>query len=716
LFHDLQQSQEEVCKREEWFSSLVEHASDMITVIDADTTIKYQSPAISRILGLDPDLVLGQKLVDGIHRDDVPGFLASMRDLMTKAGGSVAGEGRVRTRHGEWRDLEFTGTDQRDNPAINGLVLNARDITERKRAQAALVTHERLLEEKSALLEVALKSEREHARLDPLTGALNHGAITGALRDMVTNAEAPSFAMVMVDVDGLKAANDTYGHQMGDAVLVLVAEALQRDGATVGRYGGDEFMALLPGAGREAAERYRDAVMTSFEETMLSDAETGTRVSVIASMGFAIYPEEASAVEDLIKASDSAMFVVKRQRAASAGDSNTTRALARDQAARMVGEIVPFLTSPGVLDEKLRLVAQRLTAGAGYAGVSFALFSEYDEDASDLSSFAEAPTDLVEKWDETDPAEPVEEQPLRPVLERTQRPVIIDDVASTPFINENRRSLLLAAGIHSAIVAPMVWQGMVVGTLSAGAKDVRAFRPRDAQFLNAVATQVTAIVRTASLVDDLQSASSRLLQAHSETVLLLASAAEAHDQSTGRPLHRVRTITEAVARELGHDDQSVKEIGLAAVLHDIGKIRVPDYVLTSADSLADDEWTLMKQHTVWGAEFLGGRPGFGLAAAVARCHHERWDGTGYPAGLSAEQIPEAAAITSVADSLDAMTNDRPYRRGRPLADAILELQAWSGRQFSPRVVDAIVRLYDRGALSGMEQEDAPPHEDQRRAA
>jgi response regulator RpfG family c-di-GMP phosphodiesterase len=380
---------------------------------------------------------------------------------------------------------------------------------------------------------------------------------------------------------------------------------------------------------------------------------------------------------------------------------------------------VPFLTSPGSLDEKLRLVAQRLTTGAGYAGVSFALFKEEESDPADLSSFAEAPSELVERWDEANADEPEVEQPVRPILDRTQRPMIIDDVATTPFINESRRNLLLAANIHSAIVAPMVWQGKVVGTLSAGAREVGAFGPRDAQFLHAVATQVTAIVRTDSLIEELRSASNRLLHAQQETVLMLASAAEAHDHSTGRHLHRVRSIAEALALELGHDNDTAKEIGVAAVLHDIGKIRVPDYILTSTESLGDEEWTLMKQHTVWGSDFLGDRPGFALAAAVARGHHERWDGSGYPAGLVGDEIPLAAAITSVADSLDAMTNDRPYRLGRPLQDAMFEVQAWSGRQFSPQVVDALVRLYERGALPGMgegDYDESTPDDLDRRAA
>src|SRR5207247_7241779 len=295
---------------------------------------------------------------------------------------------------------------------------------------------------------------------------------------------------------------------MGDSLLVAVSRALARDGAVVGRFGGDEFLVVLPGADSNAAEDYRRAVVDALSRTELTDPETGTRVPAVVSMGVALYPEEAHAFEDLIEASDNAMYVVKRQRAAHSASGINSRALAADRAAKMVGEIVPFLTSTGNLDEKLRLVAERLTTGAGYVGVSFALFAEDGTDASDLSSFAEAPNELVEKWDESDADEPLEEEPLRPVLDRTQRPVIIEDVATTRFVNESRRGLLLAAGVHSAIVAPMVWQGEVVGTLSAGGGEVGGFGPRDAQFLNAVATQVTAIVRTASLVDELQSASS----------------------------------------------------------------------------------------------------------------------------------------------------------------------------------------------------------------
>jgi putative two-component system response regulator len=215
----------------------------------------------------------------------------------------------------------------------------------------------------------------------------------------------------------------------------------------------------------------------------------------------------------------------------------------------------------------------------------------------------------------------------------------------------------------------------------------------------------------ASFVEELQSSSARLMRAHTETVLMLAGAAEAHDHTTGRHLQRVSSLAEALARELGYEDAAAKELGLAAVLHDIGKIRVPDMVLGSSSKLAESEWVLMKQHTIWGSEFLAGQQGFELAAAVARNHHERWDGSGYPSGLSGDEIPEAAQITSVADAFDAMTNDRPYRLGRPPEEAIREIVACSGTQFSPRVVDALVRLWERDELPFLEAD-----QDESRAA
>jgi PAS domain S-box-containing protein/putative nucleotidyltransferase with HDIG domain len=193
-------------------------------------------------------------------------------------------------------------------------------------------------------------------------------------------------------------------------------------------------------------------------------------------------------------------------------------------------------------------------------------------------------------------------------------------------------------------------------------------------------------------------ASKHLTELHADTVIMLAAVAEAHDRTTGEHLRSVRAITEALAQQLGYSEEDAAQIGLAAVLHDIGKIRVPEAILTRASSLGPEQWDVMKQHTVWGMDFLATRDRFLLAAQVARSHHERWDGGGYPDGLAGTQIPEEVAIVTVADSFDAMISQRPYRQPWPVQRAIAEIKSCSGSQFSPRVAEALIHLYETGQL------------------
>jgi diguanylate cyclase (GGDEF)-like protein/PAS domain S-box-containing protein len=567
-------------------------------------------------------------------------------------------------------------------------------------AHADLEESQTRLEEKSAQLQRALEFERERARRDQLTGALNHAAITDEVRRMIDGGDPTSMAVAMLDVDGLKTANDTYGHQMGDAVLVLVAQKMIRDGAIVGRYGGDEFLAILPGADRARAEAYREGVLASLVGAGLMDERTGAQIPVVVSMGLAVYPQEAEAVGDLIRLSDSAMYASRRRRAT--GGPAASRGLGSERAAKMVGELVPLLTSHGELDDKLRLVAHRLSVGAGYDAVNFVVAGDNQRRRAS-TAIPGVDEERIAEWNRRQLM--LEQQLVGDLLLRTMKPIIIDDLETTELVADSQRALLIDAGLHSALAAPMIWEDRLIGALTVASKQYNAFTLRDVEFVAAVATQVTAIVRMSSLVEELQVSTSQLQRAHEGTVLMLASAAEAHDHTTGRHLQRVRQITAAIADELGYDFEKSAELAMAATLHDIGKIRVPDSVLGSSNSLAEAEWVLMKQHTLWGSAFLSDQPGFELAASVARHHHERWDGAGYPDGLRGDDIPEGAQITTVADSFDAMTNNRPYRRGRPVSEAVAEIVSCSGTQFSPHVVDALVRLFDRGALAFVEPDE-----------
>jgi putative two-component system response regulator len=169
----------------------------------------------------------------------------------------------------------------------------------------------------------------------------------------------------------------------------------------------------------------------------------------------------------------------------------------------------------------------------------------------------------------------------------------------------------------------------------------------------------------------------------------LALAAEYRDDDTGKHTKRVGETAARIAEALGWQEAAVELIRRAAPLHDVGKIAISDTILLKPGKLTPEEFERMKQHTKLGAKILSGGqfPLLQLAEQIALTHHERWDGTGY-IGLSGEAIPMAGRIVSVADVLDALTSERPYKKAWPLDEAIREIQSQSGRQFDPRVVVA----------------------------
>ena len=184
-----------------------------------------------------------------------------------------------------------------------------------------------------------------------------------------------------------------------------------------------------------------------------------------------------------------------------------------------------------------------------------------------------------------------------------------------------------------------------------------------------------------------------LSQAYRGTALLLGDVIEADDQYTGDHTKDVVELTLQVADALGVDDQTRRGAEFGALLHDVGKIHIPDAIINKPGPLDDEEWAIMKTHTVEGQRMLE-RVGGVLAkvGVVVRASHERWDGGGYPDGLRGEAIPLASRIVSACDAYNAMTTDRSYRRGMPISDAIAELERCAGTQFDPEVVASLVRV------------------------
>jgi putative nucleotidyltransferase with HDIG domain len=177
--------------------------------------------------------------------------------------------------------------------------------------------------------------------------------------------------------------------------------------------------------------------------------------------------------------------------------------------------------------------------------------------------------------------------------------------------------------------------------------------------------------------------------------------AGAADSDTAYHSRRVRSIALAIARELGLDGPELAAVGQAALFHDIGKLAIPEQILSKPDVLTGEEWALMRTHSDEGARMLETTKSFADAVPAVRHHHERFDGTGYPGGLAGEEIPLGARVVHVADALDSMLTDRVYRPGRPPAEALAELRRESGRQFCPSCIAAVERIVASGALSDL---------------
>jgi hypothetical protein len=189
--------------------------------------------------------------------------------------------------------------------------------------------------------------------------------------------------------------------------------------------------------------------------------------------------------------------------------------------------------------------------------------------------------------------------------------------------------------------------------------------------------------------------------AYTATVRALASAVEAKDAYTGGHLARVTAYGTETCRALGGDLAATPGLEYAFLLHDLGKIGVPDAVLNKAGPLTGEEWALMREHPAIGLRILEGVPHMDVVRAVVYSHHERWDGAGYPEGLKDEQIPLAARVFAAVDAFDAITTDRPYRAAASLDEALHRLREASGTQFAPDAVDA-VHLVERGRLAAIQ--------------
>ncbi|WP_457622136.1 HD-GYP domain-containing protein [Persephonella sp.] len=216
------------------------------------------------------------------------------------------------------------------------------------------------------------------------------------------------------------------------------------------------------------------------------------------------------------------------------------------------------------------------------------------------------------------------------------------------------------------------------------------FTEEDVELLRHIALYASSIIENAVLYE-------KLKKAHEDVIYRLSHATKFKDPETQNHIIRVGLYCEILAREAGLDEEDVELVKLAAPMHDIGKVGIPDRVLLKPGKLSDEEWEIMKKHTIYGYEILKNSDSklLQIAAEIALEHHERWDGTGYPFGKKGKEISIYGRITSISDVFDALTSDRPYKKAWGIKETVQFLKDQRGKHFDPLITDLFLKNIDR---------------------
>jgi len=433
---------------------------------------------------------------------------------------------------------------------------------------------------------LTFQKAQEQAITDGLTGVKTHRFFMEALSAewKRSTRAGRSFALVLMDLDRFKFVNDFFGHLEGDLVLQRVGHILEqncRRSDVVSRYGGDEFVILMPETTIEQAQQ----LASKLRSWICSDPLLREK-NITGSFGIASFPMHGSTPQELIQVADSSMYLSKHQggntvSTAEHFDPDETKKWKRD-----------------VLEAYLGVTLKRLFSTGPEA---------FEEIYKRLEQFTQA---------------------------------LSASPADMPEAGGNS-----SAGTHgTSEAAPH------------GAEGPRALPP--------------AVI---------------------ETISSLAFAIDAKDHYTQGHSQKVSSYAALLAEAVGLSEAEVEEVRLAGVLHDIGKVGIPESILNKSGPLNPDEWETMKTHVQYGTRILEPVRGLGRVQQMVKHHHEFFDGSGYPDGLTGSRIPLGARILAIADAYDTITSDRTYKKARAAEEAFAELERCDSAQFDPDLVEVFIR-------------------------
>ncbi len=633
------------------YRTVVDTLDNGILLVDGEGTVLAANQRAEQILGFDIEHVCGGssvpwRFVDGRGVPVPPEELPCQRGLRTGVEQREVVLGVARA-DGSFAWVEFNARPT-TSAGVPVAVLSFADVTERHR-------------------------QRTPGDGDTLTGAFNRRSFEDQLRQQVNRCRmrGETASLLLVDIDGLKAINDAFGHATGDAVLVDAARRLRsglRDSDVLARCGGDEFAVLLQGAGEDHATEIAVRLAAALAEPRTLDAPTP-----VASIGICVLDDRTTAAESALAAADAALYEAKQSGPGGVSAAPIPDARGRHRPQRSAALVFERLGEPGDGMSVERIVTAArdlLEMDIAYSTEMTTTEQVFETVVGDGDSFGVGAGTRM----------PLEMTYCERILSG-RLPNLMPDLSVIP--EAAAMPVTEAAGVGAYVSVPITLpDGRRHGTLCLAAHEARPdISERDVRYLHLLAR----------LLGDSLERERRLIERAASTGLrALAAAVETRDQYTSEHSEIVLELVGAVARQMGLSATEVAVAEQVGLLHDLGKLAVPDAILHKPGPLDDDEWEVMRGHPEAGARLVAAIPELGHLADAIRAEHERWDGRGYPFGLAGESIPAASRIVFVCDAYHAMTSDRPYRASLPRDAALQEITANAGTQFCPVAAQALV--------------------------